>query len=406
MLSDDVRSSPRADPATPPREAHPARRAARAYLAVAAVLFIVAWVSVAHLPWSDNPRNLAFPDKPWLSGWAQWDAGWFKEVAERGYSYIPGQKSSVAFFPAYPLLMRGLGEVTGSVISAGILLTLACGLALAVLFFFWARERLAPEAAWTALLLFLLYPYSYYLAGAVYVEALFILSALGAFLLLERGRPWLAGLAGAVTTATRHVGMLLLVGLVLRTLERRGVMPTRGCDRSEARAWRWRKLRWRDGGVLLTAAGVLGFCLYLWSRFDDPLIFVRAQEHWQVDQGPRTWLKLQFFEDVRDFRSPFAWLVYVSHPIMMVTALAFIPRVFRRFGVAYGVYSLLTITVAALTNINFFGMGRYILPAFPCFAAAGEWLAERRPLRAWVLPASAVTLVVATSFFARGHYLS
>lgn len=76
-----------------------------------------------------------------------------------------------------------------------------------------------------ALALFLLYPYAFYLYGAVYADALFVLAALGALLLLEADHVWLAGLAGAVATAARPVALVVVVGLAVRALERRGVFP-------------------------------------------------------------------------------------------------------------------------------------------------------------------------------------
>jgi hypothetical protein len=297
----------------------------------------------------------------------------------------------VAFFPTYPLLMRAGRAVVGNSLLAGIVLTVGAGTAAAALFFTWLRERVSPAAAWTALLLFLLYPFAYYLYGAVYADAVFIAAALGSFLLVERDHPWLAGLVGAAATAARPVGFVLVVALVIRVVERRGGI---------------RSVSWRDAGVLVAGAGIGAFCLYSWVRFGNPLAFVEAQRGWDQAPGPATWLKLQFWKDVRDFRSPLAWMVFVSHPILTGAALALVPRVVRRYGWSYGSYALLGLGISALSTKNFFGMSRYVLSAFPCFAAAGELLAERVRLRAVALASSGMTMVAATSFFARGHYLS
>ena len=374
--------------------------AAFLFLAVAVVLFAVAGLSVVHLPWSKNPKVLEFPGRPWLSGWVSWDASWFNAVATDGYSYDPSRQSSIAFFPGYPLAMRAVGVVTGNALLAGILVSLAGGVATAALFASWLRERVSAAAAWTALALLAVYPFTFFLAGAVYAEGLFVASILAAFVLLERGHPVLAGLAGAVTTATRHVGLAVVAGLALRALERRGGFE-RGWWRPDLR-----RLRPADFGVLLSLGGIAAFAVYCWLTYDDPLAFAHAQQAWGLDEGARTFLKLDVIDEIRDFRSPFAWLIYVSHPILTVVALAFVPRVFRRFGTAYGAFSLLALVLPVLALSNFFGMGRYVIPAFPCFAAAGEWLAERPRLRTLTLAASALALLATTSFFARGVYLS
>ncbi|MGH9223573.1 MAG: mannosyltransferase family protein [Acidimicrobiales bacterium] len=407
MLTD---RSLRAEPATADRHSTTAPPSpwavAFAFLAVAVVLFTVVGLSVTFLPRHKNLTINSFPGRPWLSGWVQWDAGWFNNIADNGYFYDWRIPSSVAFFPGYPAAMRVAGTFIGNYMLAGILVTLASGVAAVLMFTTWVRARLSPAAAWTAVLLLIVYPFSFFFVGAIYVEALFVASILAAFLLLEKGHPVLAGLVGAFVTATRHVGIAIIVGLVWRQLEIRGAFG--GEDGPRWRRWvpDLRKVKPGDYGVLLACLGTIGFCLYLWWHWDNPLLFIEAQKSWGVDEGPRTWYKAHFFTEIRDFRSPFAWIVYVSHPIMTILACCFLPRVFRRFGRAYGMYAFFALFLPALTLPNFFGMGRYVLPAFPCFAAAGEWLSERPRRRRVILPASALALVAVTSFFSRGVYVS
>lgn len=402
----DTAPAPVAPPSTSPSPAAPvaadggggtgrpeAWRAVAVFLAVAGVLFVVAGLSVAHLGYTGTDLvQERFPNRPWFNAWVHWDGRWYGDIAERGYwAYEPGVQGPVAFFPAYPLLMRAGGVVLGNSLLAGIVLTVAAGATAAGLFLTWLRRRFSPAAAWTALGLFLLYPFAYYLYGAVYADAVFIAAAVGAFLLVERDRPVLAGLVGAVATAARPLGFVLVVALVVLVVERRGG---------------WRNVPWRDAGVLLAAAGIGAFALYCWSRFGSPLAFVEAQKGWDQDPGPATWFKVQFFDDVRDFRSPLAWIVFVSHPLLTAAALALVPLVVRRLGWAYGLFVLLSVGLAAVSTKNFFGMSRYVLAAFPCFAVAGEVLAPRLRLRVAALATSGAGLVAATSFFARGHYLS
>jgi hypothetical protein len=363
-----------------------------AFLAVAAVLYLVMGAVVPHLPEASGPRLAPpFTGPSWLEGWAQWDSGWYERIASEGYSFVAGRQSSVAFFPAYPLAVRAVDWMVGDTYVAGIVVTFLAGLAVAALLFTWLRCRLSPVAAWTALGAFLLFPYSFYLYGVVYADALFIAALLGGFLLLDEDRPVLAGLAGAVATAARPVGVVLVVALVVRAVERRGG---------------WREARPSDAGVLLALAGLGAWCLYLWSRFDDPFAFATAQAAWDQGAGPETWLKFQFFRDVIDTRSPGAWVLFMAHPVLTVGAACLVPRVFRRFGAGYGVYATLLIGLSALSTKNFFGMARYLLAAFPCFAVLGEALVERPAVRRVALPASGIALVILTAVFGTGYYLS
>ena len=389
-------------------EARPDRplwHAAAAFLAVAAGLFVVMGAVAPQLPDASGPELApAFTGPSWLSGWAQWDSGWYFRIAAEGYSYVAGQQSTVAFFPAYPLVVGAVAAIVGDTYVAGILVTVLAGTGVAVLFFAWLRPRLSPAAAWAGLLALLLYPYAFYLYGVVYADALFVAAILGAFLLLEADRPLAAGLAGAVATAARPLGVVLVAGLVIRALERRGALQ--GAGGGLRGLVDWRRARWADAGVLLSVLGLAAWCLYLWSRFDDPLAFAGAQAAWDQGAGPETWLKFQFFRDVADLRSPGAWLLFMAHPVLTVAAACLLPRVFRRFGAGYGVYATLLVAVGALSTKNFFGMARYLLAAFPLFAVVGDAIADRPALRRLALPAGGLGLAALTAVFGTGYYLS
>ncbi len=401
------------------RPAAPWWYGALAFAVAVVVVWLVAGLSVAWLPWS-HARTGYFRNSPWFEGWVHFDSIWYLDIANNGYSYNPGRQSSVAFFPAYPLAMRGLGAVLDNRLLAGIVLTVVAGSAAATMVWMWLRDRLSPPAAWTALGLFLLYPYAYYLYGAVYADALFIAALLAAFLLLESGHVWLAGLAGALATASRPVGLVVVVGLAVRAMERRGVFPRGRIDggvagRAEVAgpeaAGRvplvdFRRINWRDAPVLLSVVGLGAYSMFLARRFDNPFLFAEVEKSWGQGAGLRTWFKVEFFQNVTNFGDPPSVLAYLAHPVVVFVALAFVPRVFRRFGWGYGVFSVLAVGLAAFSTKDFFGSGRYVLVAFPCFAAAAEVLVEHPRVRALALGVSTCGLLTMTSLFARGSYLS
>ena len=136
-----------------------------------------------------------------------------------GYFYVPGSQSSIAFFPVYPLGVRGLGGLLDDVQLAGSLLGVLAGLAAVLLFARWVWQRLPRRSAILAIAVLLVYPYSFFLYGAMYADSLFLLCAISAFVLLERRWYLAAGLVGALATAGRPVGIAVAAGLVVRTLE-------------------------------------------------------------------------------------------------------------------------------------------------------------------------------------------
>ena len=66
--------------------------------AIVALLWTPAHVNIAHFP-ADGPHlSLIF------NTFGQWDSGWFIRIADHGYDV----KQSSAFFPLYPLVVRGV----------------------------------------------------------------------------------------------------------------------------------------------------------------------------------------------------------------------------------------------------------------------------------------------------------
>ncbi len=368
------------------------------FVAVAGALLAVSIVAYDNFPPAVFGMPVPHADPPagasWLGAFTWWDGWWYAGIAERGYSYVPGHQSAVAFFPVYPLLMRAGGAVGIPPTLAGFAVTLAAGAAASAMFFRWCRERLGGRTAFFALAAMLLYPCSFYLAGTVYADALFLALVVGAFVLLERGRPWVAGLVAAVATATRPIGVALVVGLWLRAWELRGEPEHAG-----RRQW----------GILLAPLGLVAYGVFLWARFGDPLAFVAAEgaPGWGQAPGWATWLKVTWFE--RMARRPYLNALHlhlVGHAVVTLVFLALVPGVFRRFGRAYGVFALLIIAGSALSTRDFTGMGRYVLGAFPCFAVAGDLLAAR-PARARVmLCVSAVLLGLFAALHARNMLIS
>lgn len=335
-----------------------------------------------------------------MSGWAQWDSGWYAYIADNGYFFSTEKQSPVVFFPAYPMVIRPAAMLVGTY-PAGILVGATAGVGTVALFATWCRERLAPAEAWTALALFALYPYSFFLFGAVYADSLFVLAALAAFVLVERNHTWLAGLVGAVATAARPMGIIVAVALVLRYLE----LAREGGGREPGSRERQRKLLGLIG-VVGSVAGLLAFALYLWIRFDDPLAMIHGQSGWDQEAGSATWFKFQFFKDVQDVSSPLSWISFVAHPVLAVAGLSSVPFVWRRFGRSYGFYVGLMIGLSALSTKNFFGTARYVIAAFPAFAIAAERLCALPRVRPWAIGVSGAGLLMLTAAFSRGYYLS
>ncbi|WP_239014380.1 mannosyltransferase family protein [Archangium violaceum] len=148
--------------------------------------------------WRFHHKNPQAPvvrlDEYVVMGWVGWDSSWYMRIAQEGYQYVPGAQSSVAFFPLYPLAIRAVEQLGPNVYQAGVLVTLLCGPLALLLFSRWARLRVKDETtALQAGLLLALYPFTFFLYGVMYSDALFLLLVVGAF---GEGAPGAGGPAG------------------------------------------------------------------------------------------------------------------------------------------------------------------------------------------------------------------
>lgn len=385
------------------------RFALPAIAGVAAAVLAVSVLSNEHLPLAmrGHPTPLAVaPDGwRWLQAFSWWDGAWYAGIAEHGYAFSlrGGHQLPVVFFPAYPLLVRLVTPLAGNTVFAGFAVNLACGLAAAAVFFAWCRDRLDRTSARLALGCLLLYPGAFYLFGTLYADSMYLLLALAAFMLLERDQAVMAGLVAALAGATRPTGLALVVGLWALALERRGGLGVPGRRRLDLSV-----LKAADAGVLLAPAGVAAYSAFLGLRFGNPLLFLSAERGWRQSPGWRTWFKVEWFR--RMSRGPYVephHFHLVGHLLVAVIAGALAVVVFRRFGLAYGLYAAGVVGLSAVSTKDFIGMGRYVLGAFPCFAAAGDLLATRwRASRLLVLAGSGALLLVLASLHARNMLIS
>ncbi|CAN5572399.1 hypothetical protein BH10ACT3_BH10ACT3_15110 [soil metagenome] len=368
------------------------------------------------------------PGSGWFGQWVRWDANWYYRIAHDGYDWMSGPQRAVAFWPVYPMSIRALTGLTHDEYDAGLIITWLSGFTTVVLLAYWCKDKLTRAASLAAVLTLLLLPYSWYLGWSVYGDAMFAACAIAAFVLLEKDRPVLAGIVGAVAAAGRPMGLAVVAGLVILTLERRDafqpMLARSGSDSGAGEEPRWRRalvwlkfprsltlkhLRLKDWGVWLSLVGPLSYMAFLWHADGTPLAFADAESApgWDHKPGPRTWLKLNVLNGIREVGITRETAGMVLHVIRAVGAVLLIPKVIRRFGWGYGAYCVILIGIPIISSKDFYGLGRYLLSAFPVMAIAGEWMAGSRIwIRASIWTVSGILAVVLSYSYARGLYVA
>lgn len=354
-----------------------------------------------------TPRRLGSGDLGYVTAvWSRADSNWFVGIAEHGYH---GGGSTV-FYPLYPLALAAVGRIfDGYYVTAGIVVSLACGAAAFALLYRLAVPRLGRDGALRALAYLAVFPMSLFLQ-AVYSESLYLLLAVAAFALAER-RHWLpAGAAAGLALLTRIAGLALLPPLA--------VLAWRSPERKRALA-------------SLCAAPALGllYPFFLWLKLNAPRAEFSNEAGWFrhfSDFGPlgglwdglrATWAGVG--QLATGDRTHAFWMYSKSDPLYVaahnVEDFAFFAVfavlgivAWRRFGAPYGLYVLGGLAIPlAVPHLGYplLSMPRFCLTLFPAFFALASLATTQLRDRA-ILVVSSALLAVAVVEWATGYWVS
>lgn len=358
-------------------------------------IFFLAYISLALMPLNADPNTTTwnlFGNNQLLNGWARWDAGWYKAIAEQGYSAIPliEEQRNVVFFPLYPLLIRVLNYGIHHSGLAGIAISNVSYLAGTAVFYQIARQQFGVQVARYSVIIAAVFPFSFYFS-AMYSEALFFLLVVSVFYFAHKGQWMLAALACALAGATRLMGISLIIPLFLLYLD--------------AADFQRRNIHKDILWIGLAPLGLLLYTAFLWQRFSNPFVFITARyvSGWQVD----AWTDL--IQTLRLFGTPSTWLS-AGYPVLnllnlfigIASALIVILNI-RSLPLAYWLWSLLYLSGAFIGGWH--NMGRYVLPVFTIYLALALLLKQELWLLAFVY-SSTLLLALLTIMYTHWYWVT
>jgi hypothetical protein len=318
---------------------------------VTAFLFAMeAWVTRGH---SAGPTAGTF-----FRDLGAWDGIWYREIALHGYEPALMHGNTPAFFPLYPVVLKAAHKIfpfvdlgwLGAIIS-----TLFFALALCMLYRL-TFDLLGLQVARRAILYLSIAPLAF-IFSAVYAESLFLVLAVATFLLLERHRRVLAGVAGALCVLSRPVGIMLAPAIVWRAF----------ID-ADKQLFSWRFIRYAWPAVLLPAAE-LGFDLYLWWRTGDPLATVHAESRgWGRGAAFPPALLWNTIQQQILTEHTLRYAIHVGFALLWLWLLVVIWRKRSRVPVEYSIFATGVVALPFLAG-TLLSAGRYGMMGFPLFWA-------------------------------------
>lgn len=280
------------------------------------------------------------------------DANWYIAIAELGYEPGPfdtNRQHSWAFFPLFPLVLRAAARLTVEYPLTGVALSNIFLLLALILLHRTVRAFGYEEGDADRTVFYLaVFPTSYFFSLPL-TESMFLCLTVGSFYAARREAWWTAGLLGALASATRVNGVLLLPALGLLYWQRYRLGGLRSA---------------KLAGLLMVPLGLLAYMLYLHWLTGNALAFKDAQVSWDRGTGLFWRPLVDYAKHFRQIGIPwnFKLLNFASAMLAFVCAFALAKR--REWALA--VYTVLAVVVP-LSSMSLQGLDRYVMVIFPVF---------------------------------------
>ncbi|MDQ6715003.1 MAG: hypothetical protein M3Z83_02705 [Actinomycetota bacterium] len=335
------------------------------------------------------PTGWTGPDVTYLTFTAQWDGQWYQWIAEHGYpATLPVDASGVvrqnpwAFYPLFPLLSRGIMELTGlSFYVVGSTLSLVLGFVAAAAMALLLRDRIGDRATVAVVVLWASFPAAAALQVG-YTEAA-AMALLTLYLLALSRERWLWA-----------TGLALLIGLT------RPIAAPLAVVTFVALWMRWRRsrvdpIRPGEGAAAVAAlagCGVAGLLwpLIAWRATGQSNAYSETMAAWRSGHEivpVRPWLDMARYYFGLTWGPVWLTVLFVLIAVMVIGPWGSrLGAQLRTWSLSYAAYLLVVLD-------PFTSVFRYLIPLFPLLVVmVGAGAVERgatssagRRLRAAVL---------------------
>ncbi len=329
--------------------------------------------------WVSSPVHIFF----------RWDAGWYLDVVNNGYSYVVGKESSIAFFPLYPILVKvfsfGIFDLAtvGYVISNALLFL--AGLYLYKLI---TLDFDNPQIASNAVLCMMLCPLSFFFS-IFYSEATFLFFSIGCFYYAVKKRWLVASLFGFCLALTKNVGVIMFIPLLMEYFDIHDI---------DSLKFSFTKIKVSILSLLLVPAGLFSFMAYQYIKFQDAFAFVHAQYAW----GRRFSSIFTTLSSVKNY-GLFSDVLFIGVVVVALALIAYLA--YSKVRLSYVVYSALLLFIFLSANL-LESIPRYISVIFPLYLGVSLLGAKSDFVRTLALCFSVSLLTFLTILFANGYWLT
>lgn len=336
------------------------------------------------------PQNHGFMA---ASRYGNFDGVHYLAIAENGYEVF-----QQAFFPLFPVLISLVHKLFGiSYIESGLLIT---NISFFLLIYFLQKLLLIQyknQSVIWMVLLFLSLPMAFFLQ-AIYTESLFILLVVISMILFKKKMYFFAFLICGLASAVRLNGVfvtLIFMGILIFSEKKFNV----------------EKILKAVVYGMLGVFGLFIYMLYLHFKFNDPLLFIHAQEAFGANRTTDNFVLLPqvFFRYFKIFLtvSPLTLTFWVSVTEFIIFNLVVVISIIslrKRKNVELALFSLVSVLAPTFTG-TLSSIPRYSLAALILPLRIQSFVTNKYFLIGIILILTIIQFLFAAAFFA-GHFVS
>jgi len=319
-------------------------------------LLIIAAYFIANILPSREPAGFIdqslYPFSPYLERFIRWDAHWYTYIASHGYTL-----HSIVFFPAIILLIKMLTFFGLHFAFAGLLICNFFAFLSFWMMYLTFRLDFSEREVRYALFSYAVMPTSFFL-NSIYTEPIFIAISLACIYFARIDKWWYAGIAGALATLTRNLGIFLFIFLLYEALKK---FPHR------------KKRDYPIFPLFFPFIALFLFMAYNFYLLGNPIAFATSQHEWGRH------LDFPWFNIWNNFT-----LAFVPNPVNQpgvtldsflviictigLSCITLLPKfkVHNSYLIIGWLWFLIPLMFAS-TELPLYSMSRFILPIFPLY---------------------------------------
>jgi len=317
----------------------------------------------------------------------RWDAHHYIRLATYGYTWTErGHPLLVVFFPLYPYIIRLVNFAVRDVLISAYFVSFASFLAGLCYVYHLVRLDFCKRTAWWAVVLISIFPTSFFF-GAPHTESLFMLTTAATLYYIRRHKWLMVGIAGAMATATRMVGVILIAAAAVEFAMHYNIF-------TYMKKGNWKRFFGLFGlialCVLMMFTGIVVYLFINWHITGDPLRFLYYQSYnWhngfqyfgEAMRGQVASMPITRVVGIR-----YNSMLFINMPNVLgfgftiwMIAYGFI----RRHKSAYIVYAL-GYTFVSFSMVWLLSGGRYAAALVPSFIFLADYV-RQKPLKRGVI---------------------